>query len=221
MKKIFEILACAIFIFFAIGAVAAEKVVVIPLSSKTSLDKSCLDPSITTDSQGDWILVCRTKTIFISSTTHIGNIGGLAGADAQCNALARAAGLQGTFKAWLSTPEKDVLTRFNWHSDNVYRDMQGNIVATSPTDLLDGSISSKPTYDENEISHWKEENYWSCTNSDGTYVGGGIYCCMNWTSVTTTATCITSDASFADCPNPTYCHECTCDLPHRIICIEQ
>ncbi|MCW5834114.1 MAG: hypothetical protein KIS78_17070 [Labilithrix sp.] len=42
------------------------------------------------------------KRVFVSSTVYDGDLGGLAGADAKCNALAQAAGLKGTFVAWLS-----------------------------------------------------------------------------------------------------------------------
>ena len=41
------------------------------------------------------------KTVFVSSQTYDGNLGGLAGADAKCQGLADAAGLKGTFKALL------------------------------------------------------------------------------------------------------------------------
>ncbi len=42
------------------------------------------------------------KTVFISSQTYVGNLGGVAGADQLCQRLASAAGLSGTYKAWLS-----------------------------------------------------------------------------------------------------------------------
>jgi hypothetical protein len=42
------------------------------------------------------------KRVFVTSTGYPGNLGGLAGADAKCQERATAAGLGGTFKAWLS-----------------------------------------------------------------------------------------------------------------------
>src|SRR5262249_42934796 len=42
------------------------------------------------------------KRVFVTSTTHDGNLGGLDGADAICASLAANAGLSGTYKAWLS-----------------------------------------------------------------------------------------------------------------------
>jgi hypothetical protein len=45
---------------------------------------------------------CNPCKVFVTSTVHDGNLGGLAGADAICNSLASDAGLPGTYKAWLS-----------------------------------------------------------------------------------------------------------------------
>jgi len=44
----------------------------------------------------------RPKKVFVSSQTYVGNLGGVAGADSLCQGLATAAGLTGTFKAFLS-----------------------------------------------------------------------------------------------------------------------
>src|SRR5207248_10614341 len=44
-----------------------------------------------------------SKRVFVTSATYNRNLGVLAGADAKCQALASAAALTGTYKAWLST----------------------------------------------------------------------------------------------------------------------
>ena len=44
----------------------------------------------------------QRKTVFVTSATYDGNFGTLANADANCQGLADAAGLGGTYKAWLS-----------------------------------------------------------------------------------------------------------------------
>lgn len=51
------------------------------------------------------------KRVFISSVTYNGNLGGLSGADDKCNSLASAAGLGGTWKAYLSTAATDAFER--------------------------------------------------------------------------------------------------------------
>ena len=48
---------------------------------------------------------------FVTSTAHNGDFGGLAGADSICNARALAAGLPGSYIAWLSTSTVDAKTR--------------------------------------------------------------------------------------------------------------
>ena len=48
---------------------------------------------------------------FVTSGTFTGNLGGLAGVDAKCNAAALSAGLTGMFVAWLSTPQTNAIDR--------------------------------------------------------------------------------------------------------------
>lgn len=77
--------------------------------------------------------------VFVTSTTHTGNLGGLAGADAICQARADAAGLGGTFRAWLSdstTAARDRLTR----AGVPYVRVDGVQVAANFADLTDGAL---------------------------------------------------------------------------------
>ncbi|MCA1825507.1 MAG: choice-of-anchor D domain-containing protein [Myxococcales bacterium] len=52
-----------------------------------------------------------TNYVFVTSTAHDGNLGGLVGADAICKARADAAGLPGTYVAWLSTSTVTAVSR--------------------------------------------------------------------------------------------------------------
>ncbi len=52
------------------------------------------------------------RLVWVTETLTEGNIGGLAGADAICQAEAAEAGIEGTFMAWLSTSEASPATRF-------------------------------------------------------------------------------------------------------------
>lgn len=57
-----------------------------------------------------WSLAQHVKIAFVTSTTTNGAMGGLAGADAVCNARAAAGGLdttRGPYRAWLSTSAAD------------------------------------------------------------------------------------------------------------------
>src|SRR5262245_56445509 len=49
--------------------------------------------------------------VFTTSLKYPAALGGLTGADAKCNAAAQAAGLPGTYKAWLSDGYTNALTR--------------------------------------------------------------------------------------------------------------
>src|SRR5207248_2675590 len=51
---------------------------------------------------GSACVVMVNKRVFVTSVMYDGNLGGLAGADAKCQARATAASLSGTYKAWLS-----------------------------------------------------------------------------------------------------------------------
>jgi hypothetical protein len=54
----------------------------------------------------------KKKIVFVSSAKFTGNLGGVAGADAKCQQLAEAAGLPGTYKAWLSDGTSSPSTTF-------------------------------------------------------------------------------------------------------------
>ena len=52
----------------------------------------------------------RGKFVFVTSTTHTGDLGGIAGGDGICNDRAADAGLPGVYKAWLATSDADAPT---------------------------------------------------------------------------------------------------------------
>lgn len=88
------------------------------------------------------------KTVFITSQVFNGNLGGLAGADAKCQQLATAAGLGGTYKAWLSDSTTDARDRLT-HATVPYRLVDGTTVANDFTDLTDGSLDAPINRAEN------------------------------------------------------------------------
>lgn len=106
------------------------------------------------------------KIVFTTSTTYNGNLGGVAGADAKCAARATAAGLTGTFKAWISegTSGGSLRPSSTFTNPNVpYKLVDGTVVADNWTDLVDGTL-------DNAIS----------LNESGGGVGGSV-----WTNTTT------------------------------------
>src|SRR6187401_2282495 len=65
-------------------------------------------------------VVTGNKRVFVPDQTYVGGLlGGLAGADMKCEARAAAAGLAGTYKAWLSDQTKSATARLT-HSTGAY-----------------------------------------------------------------------------------------------------
>ncbi|MCX2975969.1 hypothetical protein EYC82_01190 [Halieaceae bacterium IMCC11814] len=79
------------------------------------------------------------KTVFVTSERYSGNLGGLTGADQKCNALAAAASLSGTYKAWLSTPVASPDSRFV-KSAVPYVTVNDRVVADDWLDLIGNSV---------------------------------------------------------------------------------
>ena len=79
--------------------------------------------------------------MFLSSTQPGGNLGGVAGADALCQALATTASLPGTFMAWLSDSASSPADRFTRSHDLPYVRVDGAVVATNWNDLTDGALN--------------------------------------------------------------------------------
>ncbi len=84
-------------------------------------------------------LQASEKRAFITSLKYNGNLGGLAGADAKCQARADAAGLGGTWKAWLSDSKTSASSRLT-HSPLPYRLLNGTVLADNWAGLTSGSI---------------------------------------------------------------------------------
>jgi cysteine-rich repeat protein len=82
------------------------------------------------------------RYVFVTSTFHSGNLGGLDGADAICNERAQAAGLPGTYMAWLSEGAMCPANRFTQSTvDYVLPD--GDLIANNWDDLIDGALISQ------------------------------------------------------------------------------
>jgi len=92
----------------------------------------------------------RWNAVFVTSTTYQpGALGGLAGADDACQARAAAAGLPGTYRAWLSTSGAgavDAIARLGSARGWVRPD--GKPFVDTTTDLAGGRIMYPPRLDE-------------------------------------------------------------------------
>ncbi len=80
------------------------------------------------------------RRAFISSRVFTGKLGGLANAHHFCQAMAEAASLGGSWKAWLSIDGESPSTFFN-KSGDPYRRMDGKTIANNFKDLIDGKLA--------------------------------------------------------------------------------
>jgi len=130
------------------------------------------------------------RYIFVSSAMYTGNFGGLAGADAECQALADAAGLPGMYMAWLSTNGESPSTRMT-QSTVPYVRPDGAQIAPNWAGLIDGNLAVPINVTETGgpvpigntgCAGGGFPTVWSATFANGTSPGVGTNC-SDWTSV--------------------------------------
>ncbi len=115
------------------------------------------------------------KFVFVTSAKYKGNLGGLSGADAKCNQLAGAAGLPGTYVAWLSTSTVDAKDRI---FDGPYYNVARQKIANDIADLTKGSIGAAVLYSETGTQIL--DSVHTGTLSNGKVAG--TYTCEDWTT---------------------------------------
>jgi hypothetical protein len=114
---------------------------------------------------------CQTRgrcIMFVTSTKHDGNLGGLVGADGICNARASAAGLVGEYQAWLCDGSIGPRSRSS-HSSVPYLTTDGGLIAKNWADLTDGSLARPINRDESgvQVSPVLDALPWSYVRADG------------------------------------------------------
>ncbi len=164
---------------------------------------------------------CGACIVFASSTTHEGNLGGLSGADAICQGLADAAGLSGTYMAWLSDDTDSPSTRFV-HATVAYTLVNGAVVASSWSDLTDGGIAHAIDRTESAAAV-DPTNVWTNTLADGT--AGGFAAdghCENWLFASGGHQGNTGFTSMVDAKWTKFSnHTCGGEAPRRLYCFQQ
>jgi hypothetical protein len=154
---------------------------------------------------GECFDICdvSSKTVFVTSQEYDSNLlvaaqtnfpadcsgvtTGLEGADCICQQLAKAQGLKGTYKAWLSTDSQSPSTRFT-QSGCPYVLVNGTTVADNWSDLTDGSLDNSIRIDETGANRATgtdddlngNESVRTNTAQDGTSLG--LQDCGDWTT---------------------------------------
>ncbi len=147
------------------------------------------------------------KFVFITSEDFNGDLGGIfgdpfasgraVGAHTICNRLAAAAGLPGTYKAWLSDQFQDPNSSFI-RSALPYKRVDGITVAADYLDLTDGTIDA--TISITELGTTKLARVWTQTAPAGNSLSSGIGAlddCSGWLE-SVVGTAREGDSSFTD-----------------------
>ncbi|MCB9626518.1 MAG: hypothetical protein H6725_04015 [Sandaracinaceae bacterium] len=119
---------------------------------------------------------------FTTSGTSNGNLGGLAGADAFCQGFADAAGLPGTYRAWLSDSTGSPSTRFTQSTIPWVMPVGSNggvVLADDWADLTDGTIDARFVWTELGA---EVNNNIPFTNTTGAGTEWNGNDCSDWTS---------------------------------------
>jgi hypothetical protein len=122
----------------------------------------------------NWILA------FVTDETYTGNLGGQAGADTKCQNAASAAGLPGTYAAWLAGADgvagPPPATRFSFTGTNTpIRMPDGTLLANSWADLTDGTLQN--FFNVNQFGDRVDafSKVWTNVKADGTAESGCNY----------------------------------------------
>ncbi len=135
----------------------------------------------------------QQRRVFVTSTMHTGNLGGLAGADAVC--AARATLLGGTWVAWLSTSAIDAKDRLPANGGPWVRTGDGSKVADDIADLTDGTLDDEILNDETGIQPVGSDEVFTGTLANGTRAGTT---CADWTSASGAVMATTGDSDEDD-----------------------
>ena len=119
--------------------------------------------------------------VFLSSILYQGNLGGLSGADAKCQSMAKAAALPGTYRAWLSDTTSSPASRFV-RSTGPYRLVNGTTIAGEWGGLTDGVLRAPIDVTETGGGIGSTARVWAHTKSNGASYDNALTSCHNWSS---------------------------------------
>ncbi len=124
-----------------------QKIMATPFSI-TTLQPNPQLVAMIEDLQNQIDLLHPQRLVFVSSMAFTGaELMGAVGADSKCQNLAEAAGLDGTYLAWISDATTSPALRFR-PSAVPYRQVDGSLIAMDFTDLTDGSLVNGVSLDE-------------------------------------------------------------------------
>ena len=174
------------------------------------------------------------KKVFITSTKYDGNLGGLAGADAKCQARASAGGLSGTYKAWLSDASTSAASLLT-HAPVPYKMLNGTAIANDWSSLVASYILNEFKIDEfgNAIPYdpggsvsgcsWAGGMFffpWTCTTNSAN-IANASKNCSNWTTNSSGVVGEVGLGGYSLSQWTDWCTEFNCNLTNRLYCFEE
>ena len=124
--------------------------------------------------------------VFVTSSVHQGNLGGISGAKLICKNLADGIPklAERNWDVWLSTDSDKVSDRFHQSSVS-YRlaDSTSNAIANDWSDLIDGSLAKAINIAESGLDVSSILRAYTSTSADGQFSGAGD--CSEWNTVDT------------------------------------
>lgn len=128
------------------SATASENAADSAQMDATAIDSSAVDsgaPAVDASDAAPSLCAAGNARVFVTSAqqSNGGNLGGTPGADATCSAAATAAGLGGTWNAWLSDSHT-AATSHVYHATGAYTLVDGTtVVALSYAALVSGTLA--------------------------------------------------------------------------------
>lgn len=154
-------------------ATLPDRIPSLPTSDGGGTDASIVDPGPqdAAADQRDGADANRALHVFVSSALISGSaLGGVAGADLKCNSLASAAGIPGTYRAWISVAGSNAADRIT--SSGPWYLVGGELVASTKAALVGGTLKHGIDHDEKNVhAPAAEDRVWTGTAPDGTFDG--------------------------------------------------
>ncbi len=181
-----------------------------------------------------------SRRVFLTSAIYDANLGGVAGGHAKCQGLAEAAGLGGTWNAWLSDSVEWPALYFD-KSSVPYRRLDGQTIALNWNDLVDGTLDNPISINEKgqPVGPSDSASLSYCSSSykpkvhTGTSTSGvrnnssSSANCVGWkTNTTSTSSFYYAATGIATSTSSTWTYACTsdkCSSSYRghLYCFEQ
>ena len=159
------------------------------------------------------------RLAFVTSETFTGKLGGLAGADQKCfEAAKKIPGFGGrAFRAWLSDSTSSANERLP-KGTAAYRRLDGAVVATSFTDLTDGSLALPLFLDETgvKLPTGLAGSVWTGASIDG---ADSTFNCFDWTSDALAQSGTFGDSHATDA-TWTDLGQSSCNAARHLYCVE-